>query len=245
MRSPPGPPPSLLLGNLPIATPNPLELYRHWAGEFGDIFYYRALWKHVYFLNHPEYIEYVLVRNARNFIKDPALRNLRWLLGEGLLTSEGDHWKHQRRLIQPAFHRHAIARFADTMTGCTQDLMSRWRSLAEVDIHREMMQLTLRIVVRCLFGVDAIETSGISSSLDLLARENTGLRILVPAWVRRLPLPGSAVFNMRPEPRIRRYSRLSMNAARAAGLKPISSDCFWRHRTRTGRAWMTVRFVTR
>jgi cytochrome P450 len=192
MLRPPGPKPSLIVGNLPIAAPDPLALFSRWAAEYGDIFYYRALWKHVYFLNHPDYIEYVLVRNPRNFMKDPTLRNARWLLGDGLLTSEGEHWRRQRRLIQPAFHRDCIAGFADIMTGCTQDVLSKWHSGAEIDLHREMMQLTLRIVVRCLFSAETVETAEISRSMDILMKGNTGGRQLLPGWVRRLPLPGAA-----------------------------------------------------
>ena len=61
---PPGPKPHFLIGNMPLATSAPLALFSRWAKEFGDIFYYRAIWLHVYFLNHPDLIEAVLVRNT-------------------------------------------------------------------------------------------------------------------------------------------------------------------------------------
>ena len=88
-RRPPGPPPRFLIGNLPLFSPDPLAIYTRWAREFGDIFYYRAAWIEVYFLNHPSLIESVLVSQSQNFAKDKVIQNSRWFLGEGLLTNEG------------------------------------------------------------------------------------------------------------------------------------------------------------
>ncbi len=192
---PPGPKPKYLLGNLPLLDPDPLAVYTRYAHDYGDIFHYRVLWVHVYFLNHPDYIDYVLVRNSRNFIKDRTLRNSRWVLGEGLLTSEGDHWKRQRRLAQPAFHREKIAGYAQTMTDFTSQMLRTWRAGEQIDIHHEMMQLTLRIVVQCLFGMETGETRAISRSLDLVMARNTGLWLVMPPALQRLPWPGSAPFH--------------------------------------------------
>jgi cytochrome P450 len=105
MKRPPGPKPHFIYGNMPLAGANPLDAFLGWAREFGDIFYYRALWLHVYFLNHPDLIETVLIRNSQNFLKDRVVQNSRWFFGQGLLTNEGDSWLRQRRLSQPAFHR--------------------------------------------------------------------------------------------------------------------------------------------
>jgi cytochrome P450 len=110
--APPGPKPHFLIGNIPLASRAPLDTFSRWAAQYGDISYYRALWLHVFFLNRPDLIEYVLVRNPQNFLKDHVVRNSRWLLGTGLLTAEGGAWKRQRRLIQPAFARDRIADYA-------------------------------------------------------------------------------------------------------------------------------------
>ncbi len=194
MRYPPGPKPTSLLGNMPLVGPDPLGVYSRWAAEYGGIFHYRFLWNHIYFLSDPEYIDYVLVRNASNFIKDRTTRNSRWLLGNGLLLSEGEHWMRQRRLIQPAFHRDRIAGYAAIMTGYTRDMVAGWRSGAAIDIHHETMQLTLRIVIRSLFGMETGETQAISRSMNLAANNNTGIRLLMPPWLRTLPLPGTREF---------------------------------------------------
>jgi cytochrome P450 len=191
VRYPPGPKPTSLLGNMPLSSPDPLGTYSRWAAEYGDIFHYRFLWNHIYFLSNPDHIDYVLVRNASNFIKDRTTRNSRWLLGDGLVISEGELWLRQRRLIQPAFHRDRIAGYAAIMTAYTRDMLAGWRNGAVLDIHREMMQLTLRVVVRSLFGMETGETQAISRSLDLVASNNTGFRLLLPPMLRNLPLPGA------------------------------------------------------
>jgi cytochrome P450 len=186
---PPGPKSHFLIGNMPLASRNPLAVFSCWAGEFGDIFYYRAGWIHVYFLNHPELIEFVLVRNHQNFLKDRVIRNSRWFFGDGLLTSEGEQWKRQRRFSQPAFHRERIALYASVMTNYAEQMLSFWQDGTVIDAHQEMMKLTLRIVVRALFGVEAEEAEEISRSLNVMMRNSTGARLLLPPFFRRLPLP--------------------------------------------------------
>src|SRR5215813_6693808 len=157
MLRPPGPKPRFLVGNLPLAAPDPLATFLSWAREFGDIFYYRAGWLHVYFLNHPDLIESVLVRNYQNFLKDHVVRKSRWFFGEGLLTNEGESWLRQRRLAQPPFHRERIAGYTKIMTGYAEEMLAAWRDGEVRDVHQEMMQLTLKIVVRALFNVESQE----------------------------------------------------------------------------------------
>jgi cytochrome P450 len=194
LQRPPGPKPRFLIGNIPLASRDPLAVFSRWSKEFGDIFYYRAGWIQVYFLNHPDLIESVLVRNYQNFVKDRVLQNSRWFFGDGLLTSEGEYWKRQRRLSQPAFHRERIASYAGVMTNYTEQMLSRWRDGAVVDIHQEMMALTLRIVVRALFSVEVEETEEISGALNIMMRNSIGARMILPPFFRQLPLPGMFEF---------------------------------------------------
>jgi cytochrome P450 len=188
-RRPPGPKPHFLIGNMPLASPDPLPIFSAWAAEFGDIFYYRAAWLHVYFLNHPDLIEEVLIRNPRNFLKDRVVRNSRWFFGEGLLTNEGDSWLRQRRLSAPAFHRERVSTYANIMTSYARQMLADWKDGEILDIHQEMMRLTLQIVVRALFNVEASETAEISSALNLIMSNTTGVRILLPPIARYLPTP--------------------------------------------------------
>ena len=189
MLRPPGPKPHFPIGNMPLASDDPLSKFLAWAREFGDIFYYRALWLHVYFLNDPDLIESVLIRNSQNFSKDRVVQNSRWFFGQGLLTNEGDSWLRQRRLLQPAFHRERVASYARVMTGYTEQMLESWKDGETRDIHQEMMQLTLRIAVRCLFGVEPGEIGGISSAISVLMRNTTGVRMIFPPAARYLPTP--------------------------------------------------------
>ena len=194
MLRPPGPKPHFLIGNMPLASRNPLAQFSQWAKEFGDIFYYRAAWIQVYFLNHPDLIEAVLVRNYQNFLKDHVIRKSRWFFGDGLLTNEGDSWLRQRRLSQPAFHRDRIASYARTMTGYTGQMLDGWKDGETLDIHQEMMQLTLRIVVRALFSVEAGQIGAISTAMNIMMRNSTGIRLLLPPAARYLPTPAMIQF---------------------------------------------------
>jgi cytochrome P450 len=189
-RRPPGPPPRFLLGNFPLFSPDPLSVFTRWAREFGDVFYYRAGWIDVYFLNHPDLIESVLVSQAQNFVKDKVIQNSRWFLGAGLLTSEGAPWLRQRRLCQPAFHRERLACYAQTMSAYTEELLATWSDGEIRDIHQEMMQLTMRIVAKVLFSVEVRgDTERVATALNVLMRHTSGGRMILPPALRYLPLP--------------------------------------------------------
>jgi cytochrome P450 len=124
--------------------------------DYGDVVSMRFLYLTAYFLYHPDDIEYVIATNAKNFIKSRNQRSplFRRLVGNGLLTSEGEVWKRQRRLSQPAFHRHRINAYAETMADYAERTISTWRGGEIRDIHRDMMRLTLEIVVKTLFNAD-------------------------------------------------------------------------------------------
>ena len=194
MLRPPGPKPHFIIGNMPLASGEPLPIFEKWAREFGDIFYYRALWIHVYFLNHPDLIESVLVRNYQNFLKDHVIRKSRWFFGDGLLTNEGESWLRQRRLAQPAFHRERIAGYAKIMTGYADEMLAKWRDSEVRDVHQEMMQLTLKIVVRALFNVESDEVGHISAAMNVMMNSTVGIRLLLPPAARFLPTPAMIEF---------------------------------------------------
>jgi cytochrome P450 len=122
----------------------------------GDVVRMRFLYLTVHFIYHPDYIEYVLSTNPRNFIKARSLRTpfFKRLVGNGLLTSEGELWKRQRRLAQPAFHRQRISAYADIMVDYAARMTRSWKPGTVRDIHRDMMRLTLEIVVKTLFNAD-------------------------------------------------------------------------------------------
>jgi len=187
---PPGPKPRFLIGNMPLASADPLARFEKWAREYGDVFHYRAAWLPVFFLNHPDYIETVLVTQQQNFLKDRVIQNSRWFLGKGLLTNEGAGWLRQRRLSQPAFHRDRMGLYARTITDFSQQAAARWQEGEVRDLHQEMMELTLRIVAKVLFAVEVgQQTERVSHALNLLMKHSSGIRMILPPVIRYIPLP--------------------------------------------------------
>src|SRR5919199_4755857 len=117
---PPGPEGRFLTGNLLDYTRDHLGFLTRCAREYGDVVGLRFVNVPVYLLNHPDHIEYVLVRNNRNFIKSRGERISLSFLGNGLLTSESSFWRRQRRLAQPAFHRERIEAYGRVMAECAR-----------------------------------------------------------------------------------------------------------------------------
>src|SRR5215470_15983946 len=151
---PPGPKRRLPFSNLLAYRRNPLEFFQNLANRYGDISVFRIGPQQAFLVNHPDLIKDVLVTNHANFEKGLVLKRAKRLLGEGLLTSEGDFHRRQRRLSQPAFHRQRIASYADVMTACAMRMRERWRDGETLNIAEEMMRLTLAIVGKTLFDAD-------------------------------------------------------------------------------------------
>ena len=160
--------------------------------EFGDIVFFRFLNVPACFVNRPDYIESVLVTQSNNFEKSKDYRALRSLLGYGLLTSEGEFWKRQRKLVQPAFHQERIAAYAEIMIGYTERMLSSWKDGQTLDIHEAMMRLTLGIVAKTLFDADVShEAEDVDAALSFLMGKfmrQAGLAFLLPTWI---PMPTS------------------------------------------------------
>jgi len=151
----PGPKGNLILGVMSEFNRDTLGFIERMR-DHGDVVRMRFFYLTAYFLYNPDDIEYVLSTNARNFIKARSLRTpfFKRLVGNGLLTSEGEEWKRQRRLAQPAFHRERISAYGEVMVEYTERMISLWKENEVRDIHRDMMRLTLEIVVKTLFDAD-------------------------------------------------------------------------------------------
>ncbi|MCS6825201.1 MAG: cytochrome P450 [Caldilinea sp.] len=124
------------------------------AARMGRIVRLRFFNASAYLLREPEDVKHVLVDNHRAYHKGYGLQALKPILGEGLLTSEPPLHTRQRRMIQPAFHRQRIAAYADIITRSAEDHLATWQDGARLDLHEELMRLTMVIVARCLFDVD-------------------------------------------------------------------------------------------
>jgi cytochrome P450 len=168
------------------------------ARNHGDVVRMRFLYLTAYFLYHPDDIEYVLSTNAKNFIKSRSVRSpfFQRLVGNGLLTSEGEFWRRQRRLAQPAFHRQRISGYADVMVEYTERLIASWSNGEKRDIHQDMMRLTLEIVVRTLFNADVSgDAAKVERALSQLVKPFSSQATL--KWIidNRLPTKTHRHFN--------------------------------------------------
>jgi cytochrome P450 len=137
---------------------NPLEgITSNWK-RYGDVVRHRLGPMEVFLVVHPDGVKHILQENHRNYVKSADYKILKRILGEGLLTSEGALWLHQRRLMAPMFHRQRIAEFGAAMVDSTVKMLEGWSEMerdgAAFDAFDAMMQLTLEIVARVLFKVE-------------------------------------------------------------------------------------------
>jgi len=183
----PGPRGHPLLGSLPEVRRDPLRLFLAAFREYGEVvrFHFGPMVAHL--VSSPEAVHHVLVENQRNYGKQTrGYKNLRYVLGNGLLTSEGETWKRQRRIAQPAFHRQRISGFGQTMVRAAEDAGASLeaRRGQTVDLHHEMMRLTLRIVGETLLGydpTDAADEVGVALAFLLnIANERSGRIFEIP-----------------------------------------------------------------
>ncbi|HEX3559271.1 MAG TPA: cytochrome P450 [Pyrinomonadaceae bacterium] len=195
---PRGPKGGRVMGNMREFNRDTLAFVERCAREFGDVVRTRFLYVPAYFLFHPEHIEYVLASGSKNFIKPMSLRSpffLR-LVGNGLVTSEGDFWRRQRRLAQPAFHRDRTSAYGETMVAFTERVLGRWRDGETIDAHEEMMRLAQSIVVKTLFGADVSDASDrVGRALHRIVRPFASQATLKWILDNRLPTPGHLRFN--------------------------------------------------
>ena len=162
--------------------------------------YNRLLFLHSFLINKPEYIEHVLLTNHVNYSKSHFLRRMLGpILGNGLLTSEGELWRRQRHIAAPAFHSKRIAGFVDTFASCTQTMLARWRTRTQpFDVAAEMMALTLDIIARTMFSADVSgEVDAVRHLMEIVVTMRPSVLDLLgfPEWLprRQPPAYGRAI----------------------------------------------------
>ena len=192
---PSGPPDELGLKRLLRMSRDPLGFFSALRRDYGRFVHYRVGPRRVWFLADPDLVQDVLVKNARSFIKDQGLESTKPLLGEGLLTSEGEFHRRQRRLAQPAFHHGRIAAYGAIMVEHALRAVERFRDGGTIDFVPEMMRLALGIVGKTLFDSD------VASDADTVARAlgvamDTFTLARVPFWrlLLYLPVPSTLRF---------------------------------------------------
>src|SRR5713226_5007668 len=227
-RRPPGPRGLPVVGTSFMASRDSTQTLTRWARDYGDIVYYPFFGLRFYLLFHPQRVEQVLLGKTGNFVKGITSRANPELFGNGLLTSDGDFWRRQRRLSNPAFHRESIVRYAEITTEEAARLLQGWKSGETRNIHNDMMNVTLRIVLRSLFGSDLGESMKvIEPALEAIMVSSSGFHSIagylgVPTRTRARYFRAVAEMNKVVYELIARgRERLASGATRTDGAKDL------------------------
>ncbi|MFT3707332.1 MAG: cytochrome P450 [Archangium sp.] len=199
-RLAPSPPAWPLIGHIPrLRSEGMLQLLDSSWRQLGDAFALDVGFRLQAFA-HPEAIKRILASNAKNYVKGNAYDGVRRVIGNGVLALEGDAWKARRTLMNPAFHRSALSKLTDAMaeTGAAHfDRLRETHGTApfRIDVHRDMVKLTLDVVTVALFGRQLLGAADISyealgAALELVSERGNGF--ILPKWV---PTPGNRKFH--------------------------------------------------
>ncbi len=191
----PGPAGLPVAGSLFAVRRDPIGFLTRISDEYGDSVLFRVGRNDVFFFRHPDHVRDVLVTHQHAFMKGRGLQWAKYFLGEGLLTSEGESHTRQRRLSQPAFHRQRIHSYGAVMTEYALRTRERWRAGQDLDLAREMMELTMAVVARTLFDADvAGEAANIGRSLTTIIGLFHRFNLPFSELIQQLPLPSNIRF---------------------------------------------------
>ena len=190
-----------LLGNLRQMIANPLQAFCDWQRDHGDLVSFRLATREFYLFSHPNLIEQALIRQSDVFVKiyNPKKpTGLALILGQGLVTSEGDLWQRQRRLMQPVFQRSNITTLLPQMVTAGNNVLNLWRQLgegAQVNLSNEMTRLTLEVITQTMFSTSVLDKiEQIAPSLETLLRyaaKTITSPLILPLYV---PTPANQKF---------------------------------------------------
>lgn len=185
---PPGPKGNLLLGSMRPFQRDPLAFLLDGAETYGDIYSFRLGPYRIHVLNNSDYAHEVLIRQAKAIQKAKFNRVLlARIVGNGILTSEGDFHRRQRRLVQPAFHHQRLANYAGTMVDFTLKMLEGWQTGQTLDIDDEMMKLTMQIVSKTLFdaevSVDGDNAADAIAILQAISVREFKAGFMLPEWL--------------------------------------------------------------
>ena len=186
-----GPKGRAIIGHLAEFRADRLGFLAYCAKEYGDVVSLRLGPRPCLLLSDPPLIEKVFVSHAKHFIKHFGLRMYKPVLGNGLVSSEGDFWRRQRKLAAPAFHTSRLADYSKTMLGATAQMLDEWEDGTH-DIHAEMTRLTLDLACKTLFGPRAFADArvvghALNESMDVIGSRMRRV-IRAPLW---FPTPGN------------------------------------------------------
>jgi len=167
----------------------PTDVLTRLTRRYGDMVHLRLGPQHVFVLNRPEFVKEVLVTKANVFAKGKMMEGARRVLGEGLLTSRGEKHIRQRRATAPAFHRQQIEAYTSTIVECAARAISAWPDRKVLDVHTEMMRLTLAIVGRTLFSAELEKDTELQDGLNTLVRMSPLALVPFVETLEKVPIP--------------------------------------------------------
>ena len=177
---------------------NPILLFEHLVATYGRVSHYKIGPSHIVFINDPEMIREILINQPQNFIKERTQRRMKILLGEGLITSDGEVHRRQRRIAAPAFHRQRIQAYGGMMVERAATIREEWLPGREVDAAAEMMRLTLQVVARTLFNTDVTRD---------VQRINDEVNVIMDLYNFLIALPRAEAMLHWPVPGLMRFRK--------------------------------------
>jgi cytochrome P450 len=193
----PGPQGYPILGVVPKIGRDVLGFFKAMRDEYGDVVRLDLGARTLYLVTHPDDVKYVLQDNNRNYAK--GYEQVKPVLGEGLVSSEGDIWRRQRRLIQPNFHRRRIAEFSTIMVESAAEMLESWKPIARrgepLDIAHAITAVTQQIIAKTMFSTDVGEQVDTLCQAFDVTLEFMNMRMFNPIpLIDRLPTPGNLRF---------------------------------------------------
>jgi len=161
---------------------DPLGTIERWTEEVGDFYRIDIPGRNTWVVNRPEEIERIFL-HGQNFTKAIDVQRASAVFGNGLVLSEGELWKKQRRMMQPAFHKERIAAYGARMVDLTEQALAAWVPGDVRDIHKDAMALTLKIATDTLFGDDEVPSTEVGESLEAVTGRFDGAMALFPGWL--------------------------------------------------------------
>jgi|ERR1019366_3955585 cytochrome P450 len=201
----PGPELNAIFGGAGTMAKNPLMFLSGLDKNYPGIVNWKLLHLNIVHISDPKLVRVVLQTNQKQYVKNSAYKQLKLVLGNGLVTSEGELWKRQRKLIQPSFHKQYIFSLFDKMLGCTNEMIEEWKVKAKkdgiIDFADEMMKITLQIIGKTMLSADVkAEAKSVSVALGYLLKavdQKAARALNIPLWV-----PTSSNFKFKRERKI-------------------------------------------
>jgi len=186
---------------LNLASRKRLDWFQSLTEQYGDVSKFSLLKKEVYLINHPDLVKQILTKKSKNYTKRSiAFKMVKVVLGESTFTAMGDTWRRKRRLVQPSFHKERIAALATTITDTIAEMLEEWETVCDeqrtINVAHEMMQLTLKVVVKSLFST-ALSKAEVQTVANVFTPllEATNNRVVFPFdWLYRLPTTKNAAY---------------------------------------------------